>query len=128
MVNINTIDGDKSFYINGLKITPVKVMHYKLEVLGFRIGDFTYITDASYIAPEEMDKTRGSKGLVLNALRHEPHISHFTFEQAKEVAKEAASEVTYFTHISHQLGLHEEVEKGLPPNIRLAYDGLTLHY
>jgi phosphoribosyl 1,2-cyclic phosphate phosphodiesterase len=99
-----------------------------MEVLGYRIGDFTYITDASFIAPDQLEKTRGSKGLVLNALRHEPHISHYTFEQAIEVAKEAGADVTYFTHISHQLGLHEEVEKDLPANIRLAYDGLTLHY
>lgn len=117
---------NEAFYINGLRILPIRVLHYKLQVFGFRIGDFTYITDANYIAPEEMDKIRGSKIVVLNALRLEQHISHFTLAEAIEVAKDLNCEQTYFTHISHQLGLHSEVSEDLPNNIFLAHDGLVL--
>lgn len=126
-VDLNTINGDNSFNINGLKLIPIKVLHYKMEVLGFRIGDFTYITDANYISSEQLDKARGSKALVLNALRHEAHPSHFTLKEAIEVASAVGAEKTYFTHISHQLGLHEEAEATLPDGMHLAYDGLTLH-
>lgn len=125
LVNMHTIRNEP-FSINGLQLLPVRVLHYKLEVFGFRIGDFTYITDANYIAPEEMEKIKGSKVLVLNALRHEPHISHFTLEEAVAVAREAGAEQTYFTHISHQLGLHETLNKELPQGMALAYDGLEL--
>lgn len=126
-VDLNTINGDNSFNINGLKFNPIKVLHYKMEVLGFRIGDITYITDANYISPEQLDKAKGSKVLVLNALRHEAHPSHFTLQEAIEVATAVGAENTYFTHISHQLGLHDEVEATLPNGMHLAYDGLTLH-
>lgn len=125
-LNLNTINAHDQFKINELTVTPIRVLHYKLEVLGFRIGDFTYITDANYIAPEEMDKAKGSKALVLNALRHQDHISHYTLSQAIDVAHAIEAETTYFTHISHQLGTHEKVEEQLPSNIRLAYDGLSL--
>lgn len=125
-INLHTITGDTAFNINGLTITPIKVLHYKLEVLGFRIGDFTYITDANYIAPEEMEKAKGSKVLVLNALRHQDHISHYTLAQAIDVATAIKAENTYFTHISHQLGLHADIGKTLPPGMHLAYDGLTV--
>ncbi len=114
------------FDINGLLILPIRVLHYKLEVFGFRIGDFTYITDANYIASEEMEKAKGSKVLVLNALRHETHMSHFALEEAIAVAKEINAGQTYFTHISHQLGLHHDIENRLPSNMSLAYDGLQL--
>lgn len=117
---------NEAFHINGLKIIPIRLLHYKMEVFGFRIGDFTYITDANYIAPEERDKVRGSKIVVLNALRLEKHISHFTLEEAIEVAKDLGCEQTYLTHISHQLGLHEVVNANLPERINLAYDGLRL--
>jgi len=97
-----------------------------LPVFGYRVGDFSYITDANFIAEEEKDKLRNSKVLVLNALRKELHPSHFNLEQALELARELNAEMTYFTHISHQLGLHAVVESTLPPNIRLAYDGMKL--
>ena len=126
-VDLNTINGDISFKINGLKFNPIKVLHYKMEVLGFRIGDFTYITDANYISPEQLDKAKGSKVLVLNALSHEAHPSHFTLKEAIDVATAVGAENTYFTHISHQLGLHDEVEATLPQGMHLAYDGLTLY-
>jgi phosphoribosyl 1,2-cyclic phosphate phosphodiesterase len=117
---------NQPFAINGLEIIPIRVLHYKLEVFGFRIGDFSYITDANYIAPQEMDKIKGSKILVLNALRREKHISHFTLQEAIDLAKQLGVEQTYFTHISHQLGLHSEVSENLPSGIHLAYDGLRL--
>jgi phosphoribosyl 1,2-cyclic phosphate phosphodiesterase len=102
-------------------------MHYKMPVLGFRIDDFTYITDAKSISEKEKEKMKGSKVLVLNALRREEHISHFTFQEAIDLAKELDVEQAYFTHISHQLGLHDAVSEELPSNIFLAYDGLNLN-
>lgn len=125
-VNINTINGDESFKIKDITITPIKVRHYEMDVLGFRIGDFTYITDAKEIDTEELLKINGSKTFVLNALRHEPHVSHYTLAEAVDLSKSLNVEQTYFTHISHQLGLHEEIEKQLPENMHLAYDCLTL--
>jgi len=125
-LTLHTINSSDPFYINGLKITPIRVMHYMLEVLGFRIGNFTYITDANYIAPEELAKARGSEAFVINALRHEQHISHYTLAEAMEIARETGAKNTYFTHISHQLGLHDEIESTLPKGMQLAYDGLTL--
>jgi phosphoribosyl 1,2-cyclic phosphate phosphodiesterase len=124
-INLNTIT-DKPFNINGLEIIPIKVLHYKLEVLGFRIGDFTYITDANYISPEELTKARNSKAFVLNALRHQQHISHYNLEEAIDIARQTGAKDSYFTHISHQLGLHEEIDSQLPENMHLAYDGLIL--
>ena len=127
-IEMNTINAYESFTINELTITPIRLLHFKMEVLGFRIGDFTYITDANYIEPEELAKVNGSRTLVLNALRHEPHISHYTLAEAVEVAKSLNIEETYFTHISHQLGLHDVVDSALPPGMHLSYDGLVLNF
>lgn len=124
-INLNIIN-DKEFNINDLRISPINVLHYKMPVFGFRIGDFTYITDAKTIPEEEKDKIRGTKVLVLNALRKHDHISHFTLDQAIDMVKELKPEVAYFTHISHYLGKHEDVRKDLPDNIHLAYDGLCI--
>jgi len=124
-INLKTIDEDP-FDVNGFTIMPVKVMHHKMPVLGFRFGDFTYITDANFISEEEKDKIRGSKVLVLNALRMEKHISHFTLGEAIALAQELNIPQVYFTHISHQLGLHDEVTALLPPGMALAYDGLEV--
>ncbi len=109
-----------------LSITPIEVLHYKLPVFGYRIGSFAYITDANYIAPAEIEKLKGVKTLVLNALRHEPHLSHFTLKEAIEIAQEIGAENTYFTHISHQLGKHKEIDPTLPEGMHLAYDGLSI--
>ncbi|MFL5762987.1 MAG: MBL fold metallo-hydrolase [Bacteroidia bacterium] len=125
-INLHLITGEP-FNVEGVTFEPIEVMHYKLPVLGFRIGDFTYITDANFISDKEKDKIRNSRVLVLNALRREPHISHFTLEQAIAMVRELQPEKAYFTHISHQLGLHAEVQKELPENIEIAYDGLTLN-
>jgi len=118
--------GNAPFHINDLKLIPILVYHYRMPVFGFRIKDFTYITDANFIDEEEKNKIRGTKVLVLNALRKEKHISHFTLDEAIELVEELKPEQAYFTHISHQLGLHNEVERNLPKNIKLAYDKLTI--
>jgi len=117
---------NQAFDLQGIRILPILVMHYQLPVFGFRIHDFTYITDAKTISKEEIEKIKGSKIVVLNALRIEPHISHFNLEEALAVANEIGAEKTYLTHISHNLGKHREVEKILPNNVFLAYDGLKI--
>lgn len=114
------------FWIGNIKFIPIEVMHYKLPVLGFRIGDFTYITDAKTISDHEKQKIKGTKTLVINALQIEKHISHFTFVEAIAFAKEIGAQKTYFTHISHRLGRHQSILALLPKNITLAYDGLVL--
>lgn len=118
--------GDAPFEVLGQQFIPIEVMHHRMPVLAFRIGDFTYITDANYIAPEEKEKAKGSKIVVVNGLRHEDHISHFTLQQAIDLINELGAERGYITHISHQLGLHEEVSKELPAHIELAFDGLKI--
>lgn len=117
---------NKPFMVNDVKFAPIEVMHNKLSVFGFRIGDFTYITDASYIPVEEMVKMKGTKTLVINALRNSRHVSHFSLEEAVEIVELLKPERTYLTHISHFLGLHEEVERKLPRHIRLGYDNLVI--
>lgn len=124
-VSLNEIK-NAPFSINGESIIPIEVMHHKLPVFGFRIQDFTYITDANHISDEEKEKIKGSKILVLNALQKQPHISHFTLDEAIELAQEIGAEKTYLTHISHRLGLHAEVSEELPENIELAWDGLKV--
>jgi phosphoribosyl 1,2-cyclic phosphate phosphodiesterase len=117
---------DAPFTVGDLLIQPVNVMHFRLPVKGFRIGHFAYITDANFIPEIEKEKLRGLKVLVLNTLRRESHVSHFTLEQGVALAKELAAAKTYFIHISHQLGKHEEVMRELPPEIELAVDGLQV--
>jgi phosphoribosyl 1,2-cyclic phosphate phosphodiesterase len=122
---LNRID-DKPFVINDVQITPLPVMHMKLPVLGFRIGDLSYITDANYIPDETFEKLKGTRILVLNALQVEPHVSHFNLKEALAVARKIQADETYFTHISHKLGLHAAIEKELPPSVSLGYDGLEI--
>ncbi|GAB3543327.1 MBL fold metallo-hydrolase [Spirosoma fluminis] len=124
-VRINEITNEP-FEVLGIRIIPIEVMHHKLPVFGFRIGDFTYLTDLNSIAEEELPKVMGTRILVLDALQRQPHISHFTLDQAVALAERIGAERTYFTHISHKLGLHREVEKELPTAIRLGYDGLQI--
>lgn len=124
---IDLVDIDtKNFFINEIEITPIDVLHYKMPVKAFRIKDFTYITDANFISEQEKQKIKGSKIIVVNALRKEDHLSHFTMNQAIDLMKEFNPEKAYFTHISHQLGLHDTVSKELPNFIELAYDGLQI--
>ena len=109
-----------------MTIFPIEVLHYKLPVLGFRFGNFAYITDANYISDSELKKLEGVEVLVLNALRRETHISHFTLAEATMIAQKVGARQTYFTHMSHQIGFHDEVCNELPEGIDLAYDGLQI--
>jgi phosphoribosyl 1,2-cyclic phosphate phosphodiesterase len=124
-VSLHTISTE-TFTIGDIPVTPVLVHHLKMPVLGFRFGDFTYITDANRIDEEEKEKIKGSKILVLNALRKKEHISHFTLQQAIDIVEELKIPKAYFTHISHQLGRHEEISLELPPHIQLAFDCLQI--
>lgn len=125
-VELHTI-GSEGFTVGDMSVIPIDVLHYKLPVKAFRIGNFTYITDANFISEEEKKKIRGSEVVVINALRRNEHISHFTLAQAIDLSNELKAKKTYFTHISHQLGTYNEVSLELPPHIELAYDGLTIN-
>lgn len=124
-VNVNLIKSDP-FKIKQLEVLPIRAMHMRLPVLGYRIENFAYVTDANYIPPEEIKKLYGVKVFVVNALRKEKHISHFCLDEALELIKKVNPEQAYLTHISHQMGLHEEVSKELPDNVFQAYDGLKI--
>lgn len=126
-INMHTISGDQNFSVGKTEVIPLDIMHYKLPILGFRMGDFTYITDAKTVPQSTVDKMRGTKVLVINALQIQDHISHFTLKEAIAFAKKINADTTYFTHISHNLGKHEDVEPALPSNIKLAYDGLVIN-
>lgn len=126
-MNLNRIGTDK-IELFSHTIQPIRVLHHKLPVLGFRFGEFAYITDANFISEEEKEKLKGCKYLVLNALRKEKHISHFNLDEAVEIINVINPEQAFITHISHQLGLHNEVENELPSHIHLAYDGLQLDF
>lgn len=117
---------NEPFEIGGRVIRPVEVLHYKLPVLGFVFDKFAYVTDANFISEKEKEKLKGMDVLVLNALRREAHISHFTLDEAVALAKELGAKQTYFTHMSHQIGLHDDVCSELPEGIDLAHDGLVL--
>jgi len=125
-INFHTINSHEAFTIGDICLQPILVMHHKLPVLGFRIGDFTYITDANYISAEEKEKIKNSRVLVLNALRRKPHISHFTLNEALKMIKELNPDLAYLTHLSHQLEVHKKVEKELPSGVHLAFDGLNV--
>ena len=124
-LQLNTIGLDP-FTIGDIPIQPIMVWHLKMPVFGFRFGKFTYITDANRIDESEKEKIRGSQIIVVNALRREKHISHFALTEAIELVRELDVPEAYFTHISHQLGKHEDVEKTLPEGLHLAYDGLQI--
>lgn len=124
-LNLNTITLEP-FLVGDIPVTPVLVWHMKMPVMGFRFGKFTYITDANRIEEQEKEKIRGSDVIVLNALRQQKHISHFNLEEAIAEVQELEIPVAYFTHISHQLGLHAVVERQLPQGMHLAYDRLRL--
>jgi phosphoribosyl 1,2-cyclic phosphate phosphodiesterase len=123
-MRLNPIPED-SFEIKGLRIDPVRVFHYRLPVYGFRVGNFAYITDANYIPEESKEKLFGVKYLVINALRKEKHISHFSLREAIDIIREISPKKAFITHISHQMGLHTEVSGELPAGIFLGYDGLS---
>ncbi|HUQ67691.1 MAG TPA: MBL fold metallo-hydrolase [Flavitalea sp.] len=124
-IKLNTIAFDP-FYVGDINVIPIMVWHMKMPVLGYRIGDFTYITDANRIEENEQKKILGSKFLTLNTLRKEPHISHFNLKEGVEMAQKLQVPQTFFTHMSHQMGLHEDINKELPPGISLAFDKLVI--
>jgi len=120
--------GDQPFTVGDLTLQPIWVWHLKMPVLGFRVGPFTYITDANRIDQPEKEKIRGSHTLVVNALRRTSHLSHFTLDEAVNIVQDLNIPSAYFTHISHQLGLHVATNSELPSGIELAFDGLTLQF
>ena len=117
---------DNSIYVKELKLIPIRVFHYRLPVYGFRVGNFAYITDANYIPEESKEKLYGVKYLVINALRKEKHISHFSLREAIDFIRQISPKKAFITHISHQMGKYEQVSRELPPEIILAFDGLNL--
>ena len=124
-IDLRRLDNDP-FELFGAQITPITVMHYKLPVKAFRVGNLTYVTDANFISPEEKEKIKGTEVLIVNALRKEKHISHFTLDEALAFIAEIQPRKAYLTHISHLMGKHEDVSKTLPSNVHIAYDGLTI--
>lgn len=121
------IINSETFELGGLDIIPINVMHHQLQVFGFRFKDFVYITDAKIIDNSELDKLKDVEVLVINALRHEPHQSHFNLKEALEFINKVKPKRAYLTHISHLLGFHDEVEQTLPENVFLAYDNLEIN-
>ncbi len=117
---------NKPFTLGNFEVLPIEGFHYKLQVFGFRFGDFAYLTDMKTVADKEIEKLNGLKVLVINALREEPHISHFNLEEALDFIVKVQPEKAYLTHISHKLGFHEEVQKKLPANVFLAFDNLQI--
>ncbi len=123
-MRLNNINGDP-FSIRDIRVQPIRVFHYRLPIFGFRIDNFAYITDANYIPEESKEKLFGIKYLVVNALRKEKHISHFSLREAIDLIRELSPKKAFITHISHQMGLHNEISAELPAGISLAYDGLS---
>lgn len=125
LVKLHQIDNDP-FIVGDIKLIPINVLHYMMPVKGYRVNDFSYITDAKTIPEEEFDKLRGTKILVINALRKTTHISHFNLEEALEIIERIKPHKAYLIHLSHLMGLHQELEKELPENVEIAFDGLTI--
>ncbi len=123
--NLHVVDGD-AFNVEDVEVTPIRALHKDLPILGYRIGDLVYITDANHIAPEELVKLNGCKVLVINALRKEKHFSHFSLPEALQVIATVGPERAYLTHISHEMGLHSEVQRELPEGVYIAYDNLEV--
>lgn len=125
-ISLNEIDEAEDFKVGNLSFTPIKGLHGTWPVLGFRFDNVTYLTDVNFVADDELQKVKGTRVLIISALRKEKHHSHFTLSEAIEFSKRVGTEKTYITHISHQMGLHTEVGKELPPNVHLGYDNLIL--
>jgi phosphoribosyl 1,2-cyclic phosphate phosphodiesterase len=125
MMELHTIEKNP-FEIDNIKFVPIRCFHHKLPVLGFRVGDFTYITDTNFIPENEIKKVEGSRILIINALRKEKHLSHFNLEQALEIINIIKPEKAFLTHASHSFGKHTDIEAVLPENVFMAYDGLKI--
>jgi phosphoribosyl 1,2-cyclic phosphate phosphodiesterase len=126
MVHLHLIDPNRTFRVKGIPITPIQLMHGKLPILGFRIGDLAYLTDMKTIDPMELKKLEGVRHLIVNALHHTLHHSHMNLQQALSFIQRVQPEHAYLTHVSHRMGHYEEVQAGLPPGVHLAYDGMQL--
>jgi len=124
-MNLFDVDG-YPFEIKGVKVIPIRCFHYKMPIYGYRIGDLTYITDANFISEEEKEKIVGSKYIVINALRKQKHISHFTLGEALKLVEEFSPRKAFITHVSHQMGFHADIQAELPRNVAMAYDGLVV--
>ena len=127
-VELHEIDDDTPFEVAGIPFLPIPVMHHKMPVLGFRIGNLAYVTDANFISEKSMARLQGLDVLILNALRRKKHLSHFNVEEALEIVDQLRPKQTWFTHISHLLGHHADVEPTLPDHVSLAYDGLQVQF
>jgi len=117
---------EEPFSISELMVQPVRAMHYMLPVLGYRIGDFAYVTDANQISEKEKEKLKDLRVFIVCALRKKQHVSHYTLNEALNLIHEIKPQTAYLTHISHQMGMHNEIQKELPGNVFLAYDGLKV--
>ncbi|PCJ94154.1 MAG: MBL fold metallo-hydrolase [Flavobacteriaceae bacterium] len=126
-VQVNLVDNNHPFKLGNMEVIPVEAYHNRLQVFGYRIQDFAYLTDIKTISDQEIEKIKGVKVLTVNALRVEPHHSHFNLEEALHFIEKVKPEKAYLTHISHMLGFHDEVEKKLPNNVHLAYDNLIIN-
>ncbi len=126
-VIIHTIDG-KVFDVSGVQILPVRCYHHQMPIYGFRIGDLTYITDANFIPEEEKEKISGSKYIVINALRKQKHLSHFSLSESLKLIKDFSPRRGYLTHVSHQMGFYKDIQKVLPENVCLAFDNLVFEF
>lgn len=127
MVKLISISKDQPFEVEGLKIQAIEVIHGKLPVLGFRIGDFTYLTDVKTISPKELEKVKKTPYLVLNALHQQEHYSHLNLAEALELIQQIQPQQTFLTHMSHRMGLYKTISAELPKGVHLAYDGLILN-
>lgn len=125
-LRLNRIDDKKDFYIGDIKVTPIRVMHYRLPILGFRINNFAYLTDVKTIPDSEFEKLEGLDTLVISALRKTEHISHQTLDEALRVSEKINPKRVFFLHMSHEMGLHANIEKELPENVFFAFDGLEI--
>jgi phosphoribosyl 1,2-cyclic phosphate phosphodiesterase len=125
-VKVNFVRKNEAFRIGDIRAIPVEAFHNRLPVFGYRLGDFAYLTDVKTISDEETEKIKGVKALTINALRKDPHHSHFNLEEALGFVEKVGPDRAYLTHISHNMGFHEEVEKELPDNVHLAYDNLSI--
>lgn len=125
-VQVNLVRNDESFDLGDIRAVPIEAYHNRLQVFGYKIGDFAYLTDIKSISDKETDKIKGVKALSVNALRIDPHHSHFNLEEALSFVDKVQPETAYLTHISHNMGFHAEVEAELPVNVHLAYDNLSI--
>lgn len=124
--NMHELSGNEPFRIGNTQVMPVKAMHKDLPILGYRIGPLAYITDANFIAPDQLDKLAGVDTLVINALRKQKHFSHFCLPESLEIIRQLHPRQAYLTHVSHEMGLYDEVSAELPPHVQIAYDGLKI--